>query len=386
MKGDSAGEGAFARVKVQGEPDLVLVPIGHFKPDIPDNLIEKWQGIVDLVASIMRVPSGLITRLTEESLEIVVASRTEGNPYKRDDGDRLGIGMFCETVAGRRRELRVDDVSSDPYWENNPHAGLGMRAYMGVPIVWEDGELFGTFCMLTDKANSYQQKFLELLRQFKEIIEADLRYIALRAELELRLSAKELELREIHHRLKNQLNILVSYISLQLQVGVGEDVRIALKEIQHRILAISMVHEEIYRSSGVDAPSLDVYLPRLCDFILEDLAGNDIGVEYDIDRVCLPMDKEVSIAIILSELLTNTIKYAFPGGGRKTVSIKARLGADGLIDLAYRDSGVGLPAGFDPGSAKSMGMLIVDALVKQLGGTMRAESDGGAVFSFTFAT
>jgi c-di-GMP phosphodiesterase len=386
MKDDSAVEGAFARVKVQGERDLVLVPIGQGKPDIPERLIEKWQGIVDLVASIMVVPSGLITRLTEETLEIVVASRTEGNPYKRDDGDKLGIGMFCETVAGRRRELQVDDVADEPYWEHNPHAGLGMKAYMGVPIVWEDGELFGTFCMLTDKANSYQAKFLELLGQFKEIIEADLRYISLRAELEERLSSKELELREIHHRLKNQLNILISYISLQLQVGVGADARSALKEIQHRILAISMVHEEIYRSSGVEAPSLDVYLPRLCDFILEDLAGNGIGVEYDIDRVSLSMDKEVSIAIILSELLTNTIKYAFPSGRRMTVSVKVKLGADGLIDLAYRDSGVGLPAGFDPGSAKSMGMLIVDALVKQLGGTLRAESEGGALFRFTFGT
>jgi c-di-GMP phosphodiesterase len=386
MKGDTAGEGAFARVKVWGERDLVLVPIGHDKPEIPEQLIQKWQRIVDLVASIIGVPSGLITRLTEETLEIVVASRTEGNPYKRDDGDRLGIGMFCETVAGMRRELRVDDVSRDPYWEKNPHAGLGMKAYMGVPIAWEDGELFGTFCMLTDQANSYQQGFVELLGQFKDIIEADLRYISLKAELEERLSSKELELREIHHRLKNQLNILISYISLQLQVGVGEEGRTALKDVQHRILAISMVHEEIYRSSGVEAPSLDVYLPRLCDFILEDLAGNDIAVEYGIDRFSLPMDKEVSIAIILSELLTNTIKHAFPSGGRMAVRIGVKRGADGLVELSYRDSGVGLPPGFEPGSAKSMGMLIVDALVRQLGGTMRAENDGGAVFRFAFGT
>jgi two-component sensor histidine kinase len=193
-----------------------------------------------------------------------------------------------------------------------------------------------------------------------------------------------MELREIHHRLKNQLNILVSYISLQLQAGVGEDVRSSLKDVQHRILAISMVHEEIYRSSGVEAPSLDVYLPRLCDYILEDLAGNEIEVEYDIGRFSLPMDKEVSIAIILSELLTNTIKHAFPSGGRMAVSVGVKREADGRIELSYRDNGVGLPAGFAPGAAKSMGMLIVDALVRQLDGTMRAESDCGAVFTFAF--
>jgi c-di-GMP phosphodiesterase len=384
MVEEAAAQGAFARVKVRGEEDLVVVPIGHGKPGIPEKLIDKWQKIVDLVASIMGVPSGLITRLTEENLEIVVASRTEGNPYKRDDRDRLGIGMFCETVAGRRRELEVDDVSTDEYWEKNPHAGLGMKAYVGVPIEWEDGELFGTFCMLTDKADSYQGRFLELLRQFKEIIEADLRYIALKAELEERLGAKELELREIHHRLKNQLNILISYISLQLQVGVGEDARAALKDIQHRILAVSMVHEQIYRSSGVEAPSLDVYLPRLCDFILDDLVREDVAVHYAIESVSLPMDKEVAIAIIVSELLTNSIKHAFKGAGPMSVSIDVRREAGGMLSLAYRDNGVGLPAGFDPRAANSLGMLIVCALVRQLGGTIEAESDGGASFSFSF--
>jgi GAF domain-containing protein len=207
MSGTHLPEGAFARVKVLGENELVVVPVSHNKPDIPGQIIDKWQRIVDIVASIMHVPTGLITQLTEETLEIVVASNTKGNPYKRGDHDRLGIGMFCETVAGRRHEMRVDDVSVDEYWEKNPHAGLGMKAYMGVPIEWEDGELFGTFCMLTDKANSYQDEFLLLLREFKEIIETDLKYILLKNELEERLSARELELREIHHRLKNQLNI-----------------------------------------------------------------------------------------------------------------------------------------------------------------------------------
>jgi two-component sensor histidine kinase len=382
MREKAAALGSFARVKVWRERDLVLVPIAGDKPDIPEKLIEKWQKIVDLVASIMGVPSGLVTRLTEDSLEIVVASRTAGNPYARGDRDRLGIGMFCETVAGKRRELRVDDVSTDEYWAKNPHSGLGMKAYIGVPIEWEDGELFGTFCMLTDKANAYEDRFLELLGQFKDIIESDLRYIALKSELEQRLSAREMELREIHHRLKNQLNILVSYISLQLQVGVGEDAKGALRDVQHRILAISMVHEQIYCSSGVEAPALDVYLPRLCGFILEDLVRDDIGMEYAIDPVSLPMDKEVSIAIIVSELLTNSIKHAFRGSLPGTISIEVRRRGEGALDMVYRDSGVGLPAGFDPRASNTLGMLIIGALVRQLGGTMKAESDGGAKFSF----
>jgi two-component sensor histidine kinase len=384
MKDEHLPEGAFARVKVLGEKDLVIVPVSHNKPDIPAQVVEKWQRIIDIVASIMHVPSGLITRLTEENLEIIAASRTAGNPYKRADHDRLGIGMFCETVVGRRRELRVDDVSTEEYWANNPHAGLGMKAYMGVPIEWEDGELFGTFCMLTDKANSYQDEFLQLLREFKEIIETDLKYIMLKTELEERLSARELELREIHHRLKNQLNILISYISLQLQVGVDEQAKIALKDVQHRILAVSMVHEQIYKSSGVEAPALDLYLPRLCDYILEDLVRNDISVSYDIESVTLPMDKEVALAIIVSEFLSNSIKHAFfKPAPHKVIMLEVRSKDERRLSLVYRDNGVGLPPGFDARTATSLGMLIINALVKQLGGALKAENEDGAKFSFT---
>ena len=120
--------GVFAGVKVEGESRLVVVPVSSKKLPITDQILEKWQKIVDLVASIMHVPSGLITRFSETDLEIVLASHSAGNPYKRDDHDRLGIGMFSEIVAGRRRELRVDDTTLSIYWAANPHAVLGMRA------------------------------------------------------------------------------------------------------------------------------------------------------------------------------------------------------------------------------------------------------------------
>jgi two-component sensor histidine kinase len=376
--------GSYASVRVEGEDELVVVPVSFRKPEIPASVQEKWQKIVDLVAGIIHVPSGLITRLTEENLEIFAASRTPGNPYKRDDHDSLGIGMFCETVAGKRQPLLVADTSSSSYWAGNPHKGFGMRSYMGVPIQWEDGELFGTFCMLTDKANSVEASFLELMQQFKEIIETDLRYILLHDELTVRLSAKDIELREIHHRLKNQFNLLISYIDLQvLSAGEGAT-KETLREVQHRVLAVSMIHEELHNSAASEAPSLDIYLPRLCDHILSDLVDERIAIDYSIEEIFLPMEAEVSIAMILSELLTNTAKYAFPGAEGGRISIEAKKEADGAIALVYRDDGVGLPASFDPRKAGTLGMTIVNALAKQLNGSMKAQSEGGAKFSFRF--
>ena len=112
----------------------VIVPISSGKPNIPKKIQMKWQKIVDLIAQIMNVPTGLITKLSTENLEIFIASDTEKNPYKKNDKDKLGLGMFCETVAGRRKEMMVTDTNNSDYWRNNPHARFGMHSYLGVPI------------------------------------------------------------------------------------------------------------------------------------------------------------------------------------------------------------------------------------------------------------
>jgi len=385
------GEGAatLAAVKVEGESGPVLVPVSSGKPEVPDQVVEKWQRIVDLAAGIMGVPTGLITRFTRENLEVAVASRTAGNPYKRNDRDRLGIGMFCETVAGRRRPLRVDDSSATEYWRNNPHAGLGMRSYVGVPISWDDGELFGTFCMLTDKANSLQDGFFDLLEQFREIIEGDLRYLSLHEELERRLGERELELREIHHRLKNQLNLIVSYIRLRSHATGDPDIKEVLAEVQHRVLAVSMMHESLSKAAGEGpGPGLDQCLARLCNQILGDLAGGSVTADCLVEPVELPEGMQLNLALIVSELLTNSIKHAFPGGrkGRILVRFGRSGGVEGELSLSYRDDGVGLPASFDPATSGGLGMTIIRAMTSQMGGSMTARSEGGASFEFSFRT
>jgi two-component sensor histidine kinase len=376
--------GQFAQVRVEGVDQLVVVPISWNKPEIPEDIQRKWQDVVDLTARILKVPTGLITRLTEQNLEIVAASRTAGNPYKNNDHDRLGIGMFCETVAGRREPTAVPDIESSDYWKNNPHAGLGMRSYMGVPIKWEDGELFGTFCILDDKSNSFLGEFRELLERFKDLIETDLKNILLQEELEKKLTASETRLREIHHRIKNQFNILASYISLQSRDKSNGELKESLSKIRHRVAALSLIHENLCCSDGREMPSLDAYLKRLCSYILDDFGGSDVDVTYAVEALAVSMEAEISIGLIVSELITNSLKHAFPGGGPKRLSVALRKLEDGHAALEYRDNGVGLPPGFDPALKTSLGMRILSALAKQLRGRLEASSKDGAVFALRF--
>ena len=374
----------YARVKVEGVEQLVTIPISWQKPEIPKDVQNKWQEIVDLTALILKVPSGLITRLTEDNLEIVVASRTEGNPYKNNDRDRLGIGMFCETVAGRRERMVVEDIGLSDYWRNNPHAKLGMRSYIGVPIRWEDGELFGTFCMLDGKSKRYEKEFMELLEHFKYLIETDLKNILLREELEKRLSASEMRLREIHHRIKNQFNILISYISLESRGKSGADFHETLTKIRHRIAALSLIHENLCLSDTLAVPSLDAYLERLCSYILDDFNGKDVEVEFNIDDIGVGMDAEISIGLIVSELITNSLKHAFAGKSAKRIALRVARLDEKTVELEYRDNGAGLPPDFAAAERSSLGMRILLALARQLDGDLKTSNDEGAVFLFRF--
>ena len=367
----------IAKVKVKGETSPVIVPISSNKPDIPASIEIKWQKIVDLVASIMQVPTGLITRLTTENLEIFIASQTEKNPYQKNDKDKLGIGMFCETVAGKRRQMLVGDINDTDYWRNNPHAVFGMHSYLGVPIQWEDGELFGTFCMLNDETNMFTQNFIDLMSQFKEIIETDLKYLLAQKQLEKKLSEKELQLREVHHRIKNHFNLLISFIRLQSSEITDTEVNNILMELQGRIKTISLIHEKLYQNTDCSAPCLDLYIQELCDFIVQDFTQHRIKIHYDIENAVFPLNVSIPIALLISELVTNSIKHAFPGVADPAIEIRIRHTSPNSLLINYQDNGVGLPPSFDLNNTPSMGMRLIRALTDQLNGKIEIHNNKG---------
>ncbi|MGB9365941.1 MAG: GAF domain-containing protein [Xanthobacteraceae bacterium] len=132
---------------------------------VPAEIMRKWQGIVDLLADIVRVPSALIMRVEPPNIKVLVASESKGNPYEPDEEASLNTGLYCETVMNTRRPLLVPDALQDEDWRSNPDIKLGMISYLGVPISWPDGEIFGTICVLDRESNGYSDLYLKLLLQ-----------------------------------------------------------------------------------------------------------------------------------------------------------------------------------------------------------------------------
>ena len=115
---------------------------------VPSEIVRKWQEIVDLTAEIMHVPSALIMRVEPPNIKVFLSSETKGNPYEPDEAAPLNTGLYCETVMKTRQLLLVPDALRDEHWQSNPDIKPGMISYLGVPIVWPDGEVFGTICVL----------------------------------------------------------------------------------------------------------------------------------------------------------------------------------------------------------------------------------------------
>jgi PAS domain S-box-containing protein len=161
---------------------------------VPPEIVGKWQEIVNLTAEIMHVPSALIMRVEPPNIKVFVSSETQGNPYEQDEIACLDTGLYCETVMKTRQPLLVPDALGDEQWQANPDIKLGMISYLGVPIVWPDGEVFGTICVLDEKPNEYSELYRKLLQQWRDVLQADLRSLA---TLHRELEAREAKIRRL---------------------------------------------------------------------------------------------------------------------------------------------------------------------------------------------
>ena len=156
---------------------------GPEKPDISNDVLRKWQNIIDLIAKILDVPSGLIMKITEDSMEVFAKSSNRENPYEVGGCDTLGHGLYCETVIGKNSELHIDNALKYEEWSHNPDVRLDMISYYGLPLQWPDKTFFGTICVLDRKVHVYNDDFKRLIGEFKLSIEKDLDLLCQKQEL-----------------------------------------------------------------------------------------------------------------------------------------------------------------------------------------------------------
>ncbi|MDO9539846.1 MAG: PAS domain S-box protein, partial [Methanocalculus sp.] len=183
------------------------------------------------------------------------------------------------------------------------------------------------------------------------------------------LEEKDTLLKEIHHRVKNNMQIISSLLHLQSLTLESNQLAEVFRESENRITSMALVHETLYRSENLARIDAEKYIRQLVGEVVDSYAPEqDISIEYRIDGIPLEIDYAIHIGLIINELLSNALKHAFIGHEKGKITIYLERDAGGYITLSVKDDGVGLPQGFDPAHTKTLGIELLMTLVRQLRG------------------
>lgn len=240
----------------------------------------------------------------------------------------------------------------------------------------KDGSLFDVEVSVQYRPD-HGGRFVTFLRDITERRRADMRVAA-------SLREKEGLLKEIHHRVKNNLQIITSLLRLENGRTDNDATHQVLGDMQSRILAMAQLHETLYRSGQFGYVDLAQYLDNLTRQFIRAQGSQDGAVRLSLDlrSVRVDLDQAIPCGLIVSELLTNCLKHAFPAGGSGTVSVSLLPLSDGAVRLSVADDGLGLPEDFELRRSRSLGLQLVRDLAHQLSGSLAVGP--GAVFNIVF--
>ncbi len=209
-----------------------------------------------------------------------------------------------------------------------------------------------------------------------------------RVEGQLRdsLAEKEVLLKEVHHRVKNNLQIITTLLDLQFENIRDQHSLHALRESQDRIKAMALVHEKLYQSMDLASIDFAEYIEKLALFLFNSYAVDpeQVTLTVDVGHTPMEIDRAIPCGLIINELVSNALKYAFPAGRKGEITIRLRCGDDGRIQLTVADNGIGLPPGLDFRDTETLGLQLVNMLTKQLNGEITLLLKEGAAFTIRF--
>ena len=294
-----------------------------------------------------------------------------------------------ETIGWLRQDLPIQVTGILAMWA----AGV-LAAWLGTRVIvtrWTR--------QLTDTAKEMSKGDLtvradlagapiEIRRVGDTLGEMAARLEAQRRDLQAAVDEKDTLLREIHHRVKNNLQTVISLLNLQTKGIRLESARLALQQLKMRIQTLGLVHRHLYESDNLKTVDLKTFLGELCR-LLQDGSGVPywrVRVDLDIAPVSLQIERAIPLALLVTEVATNSFKHAFPNGRTGTIGVRLKMEDDTIL-LTVADDGVGTspPQAESSGEERSgLGLVLTQALAKQLGGTLATSGPPGTATTLSF--
>jgi len=356
--------------------------------------IINWAGINLDISRLKQAEEAL--RRSEARMRAVFDSLMEGIVFLNPQGGVEEVNDTVPRIHGHSLQ-ELTDPAHDPRTQivrgdgtpfpvdEQPalmalHTGQAVRdVEMGVPIC--DGTLRWRVVNAQPVRDDHGA-LLGAVASFFDITDRKLAEEALKASLH----EKEVLLKEIHHRVKNNLQVISSLVSLQADGSKDEAVREVLKDVTYRVRSMALVHEKLYQSHDLARIDFAEYARSLLNYLWRSHgeAAANVRLTLDLEPVLLPVDTGVPCGLILNELGGNALKHAFRGRSEGEVTVALKNGADGGIRISVSDNGVGLPLGFDWREASSLGLHLVKLLSKQLRASVEVSGGNGTRFEIVF--
>lgn len=206
------------------------------------------------------------------------------------------------------------------------------------------------------------------------------------SQLEESIKEKEVLLKEVHHRVKNNMQVISSMLNLQSSYIDDETALSILRESQDRIKSMSFVHESLYQSNTLSEVNFSEYIENIARNLFHSYGRPEGGLslDFDLEEIYLNLDTSIPCGLIINEIVSNSLKYAFEGREQGRIFIVFSRESDGRLKLIVGDDGIGLPDNFDIDTAESLGLQLVTTLITQISGELEIQVKEGTRFNILF--
>lgn len=328
-------------------------------------------------------------QVSEEKYRTIVETASEGICIIKDETSIIFTNKkFAEMLSYTQAEMMGENVYTftDPEYheilrDNLRSRRLGVKEQYDYKLRCKDGRIIW---ITASGSPLYTEKgeFLGSLAMVTDITDRKL------ADEQIKASLKEKEalLKEIHHRVKNNLQIISSLLSLQNSVTNDEKYRELLRDSQNRIKSMALLHELLYKSKDLSSINISEYINSLISYISRSYQhySSHSSIHIDVEDIYLDIEKAINVGIIVTELISNSIKYAFPESMTGEIRVDLHRKGSAII-LTISDNGIGLPEDLDIHNMPTLGLQLVEILAQQLEGTLEIDRAEKTSFTICFS-